>query len=100
MFFQCGSVSKLLEEIFKWITDDSTFEFTRKELFTFFSRDELTVEKNTILRYVAKTKLKFVWDSKQRYCHPNINHCKITILPELDCLSKISNKFGHILTSS
>jgi hypothetical protein len=100
IFFQCDSVSGLLEEMFKWITNDNTFDFTRKELFTFFDREDLTLEKNTILTYASKTLLKFVWDSKQRFCLPNINHCKTTIMQEFDCVSKISNKFRNILTLS
>jgi hypothetical protein len=100
LFFQCDSVSGLLDEMFKWITNDNTFDYTRKELFTFFDRAELTLEKNIILTYASKTILKFVWDSKQRFCLPNINHCKTTITQEFDCLSKISNKFRNMLTRS
>jgi hypothetical protein len=100
LFFQCDSVSGLLGEMFKWLTNDKTFDFTRTELFTFFDRAELTNEKNTILTYASKTILKFVWDSKQRFCLPNINHCKTTLTQELDCLSKISNNFRNTLTRS
>ncbi len=100
LFFQCDSVSRLLEEMFKWLTNDNTFDYTRKKLFTFFDRADLTQEKNIILTYASKTILKFVWDSKQRFCLPNINHCKTTLMQELDCLSKISNKFRNTLTRS
>ncbi len=93
-------MSGLLEEMLKWLTNNNTFDFTRKELFTFFDSAELTNEKNTILTYASKTILKFVWDSKQRFCLPNINHCKTTLMQEIDCLSKISSKFRNILTRS
>jgi hypothetical protein len=100
LFFQCNSVSGMLEEMFKWLTNNITFEFTRKELFTFFDRADLTNDKNTVLTYASKTILKFVWDSKQRFCLPNINHCKTNLTQEINCLSKISGKFRNILTRS
>jgi hypothetical protein len=93
-------VSGLLEEMLKWLTNNNTFDFTRKELFTFFDRAELSNEKNTILTYASKTILKFIWDSKQRFCLPNINHCKITLMQEISCLSKISSKFRNTLIRS
>jgi hypothetical protein len=100
LFCQCDRVSGLLEDMFQWLTNDNTFDFTRKELFTFFDRADLTYEKNTILTYASKIILKFVWDSKQRFCIPNINHCKITLEQEIGCISKISSKFRNILIRS
>jgi hypothetical protein len=60
LFFQCAAAEILVNEIFKWVTNDLTFEISRKEYFAFFDRIELSNQKNSILTIVAKLVLKFI----------------------------------------
>jgi hypothetical protein len=99
-FLQCTVVEELINETFKWVTDDPTFEISRKELFAFFDRNELSNQKNIVLTFITKILLKFIWDSKQRYCLPNLLHCKITITSELTSISSTNKKFKAIYNES
>jgi hypothetical protein len=100
LFFHCAAAETLVNGIFKWVTDDLTFEISRKEYFAFFNRVELSNQKNYILTIVAKLVLKFIWDSKQRYCVPNSLHCKMTIVSELSSIAFINKKFKTLLNES
>jgi hypothetical protein len=95
-FFQCTVVESMVNDIFKWVTGDITFEISRKELFALFSRDDLSNQKNFFLTVISKIVLKFIWDSKQRYCLPNFSQCKITIISQISSIAAIHKKFKKI----
>jgi hypothetical protein len=100
LFYQCTGAENLVSEIFKWITNDGALEISRKEYFSFFDRREFCTEKNFILTIVSKLVLKFIWDSKQRYCLPNINHCKLTVNNELKSICAVNKKFRTMYDKS
>jgi hypothetical protein len=100
LFAQCQVVDELVCNVFRWLTDDNAFVTSRKEQFALFDRADLNKEQNYVLTFVSKIVLKFIWDSKQRYCIPNLNHCKITIVNELESVSAISGKFKNIYNAS
>jgi hypothetical protein len=100
LFFLCTGVENLICEIFKWITNDRTLEISRKEYFSFFDRREFCIEKNFILTVATKLLLKFTWDSKQRFCLPNLNHCKLTINNELKGMCAVNKKFKTMYEKS
>ncbi len=100
LLYGCEHVGALIDSIFKWVTDDNDFEVSRKEYFALFCRDKLTVEKNFILTFVAKSILKFVWDCKQRFCLPVTNHCKTYLQQESECIRSVNGRFRLMLTTS
>jgi hypothetical protein len=51
LFLQCTAVEELINEIFKWITGDQTFEISRKELFAFFDRKDYYYYSNCLFRF-------------------------------------------------
>jgi hypothetical protein len=63
-------------------------------------RNELSNQKNIVLTFITKIVLKFIWDCKQRYCLPNLLHCKMTITTELTSVSSINKKFKAIYNES
>ncbi len=95
LFYNCPSVFPLLDNIFIWVTGDPNFELARLEFFTQFTREGLSESKNTILSHVSKLIQKFIRDSKQRYCLPNINHCKVMISQELATVSETNSKMKN-----
>ncbi len=100
LFYGCERVNVLTDSIFKWASNDDVFEFSRKEYFCFFSRDDLTKEKNFILTFIAKTVLKFIWDCKQRFCLPTVNQCKTYLQQEIICNCSVSGNFKQMFTST
>jgi hypothetical protein len=100
LFFQCIVVENILNEIFRWMLDDRDFELSRKECFAFFDRELYSPEKNFVLTFVTKVVLKFIWDSKQRFCLPNTSHCKLTIISELKGAAATNKNFRTMYENS
>jgi hypothetical protein len=90
----------MLNEVFRWMLNDRDFEISRKECFAFFDRVLYGPEKNFVLTFGTKVVLKFIWDSKQRFCLPNISHCKLTIMSELKGTAAINKKFRTMYENS
>jgi hypothetical protein len=67
-----SSVENFLSISFSWLCSDENFYFTRQEYFTFFNRPGFSGEKNFLLTITSKVIMKFIWDSKQRFCLPTV----------------------------
>jgi hypothetical protein len=100
LFFRCTITETFVENMFKWFAEDDQFDLSRKELFTYFDRPGFTPARNNVFTVYSKLTLKFLWDCKQRYILPTINHCKISISMEIRSLLDINGKFKKIFTSS
>ena len=61
---------------------------SRQELFVTFTR--FTRAKNEALTLMAKLILKYIWDCKVRETLPNVECCKLNLLLELKCISKLN----------
>jgi hypothetical protein len=97
LFLTCPSVEVLVENFFKWLCNDETFDFARQEFFVSFNRGDLSAEKNSILTVASKLLIKFIWDCKQRYCKPNLAHCKVSISMELNSIADTNPNFRRQL---
>jgi hypothetical protein len=75
LFLECPNVTAVVENVFKRITRDNNFDFSRKEFFTTFDRRTFSCAKNRVLTIVSKIVKKYNWDCKTRYCVPTDNHC-------------------------
>ncbi len=100
LIFGCTITETFVEQMFKWFAEDDQFELSRKELFTYFDRPGFTPARNNVFNVFSKLILKFLWDCKQRYILPTINHCKISIAMEIKSLLDINGKFKKIFMSS
>jgi hypothetical protein len=100
LFFACDVIEELLNDFFVWFTSDPNFSFTRQEFFVGFNREGFNGEKNEILTLASQLVKKFIWDSKQRFCVPNLEHMKLNIKLELESLSKTQRKFLKKLRDS
>jgi hypothetical protein len=54
LFLDCPNVTTVVENIFKRITRDNDFDFSRKEYFTTFERHTFSCAKNRVLTIVSK----------------------------------------------
>jgi hypothetical protein len=80
--------------MFIWITNDRNFDFSRHEFFTIFNRINFNRSLNMVLTLCSKLLIKFIWDSKQHYVLPNIDHAKFAIQNEINKMVSCSNLFG------
>jgi hypothetical protein len=94
LFFMCEPIEELLSVFYRWFTNNVDFTFTRQEYFTVFDRNDFSVDENEVLTIVTKLVMKFIWDCKQRFCLPNINHLKTSIKLELESIGSV-NKTLH-----
>jgi hypothetical protein len=74
LFFTCRSIEGFLESIFKWLTNDDNFEFTRTEFFTFTKGQILQSQKIYVL--VESLQSHFIltmchWFSGLPVCFPS-----------------------------
>jgi hypothetical protein len=100
LFFGCTTTETFVETMFKWFAEDDQFELSCKEIFTYFDRPGFSPARNKVFTVFAKLTLKFLWDCKQRYILPYVNHGKISISIEIRSLLDINSNFKKTYTSS
>jgi hypothetical protein len=100
LFFGCTVTENLVDDMFRWFSNDNQFELSRQEFFTYFDRHGFTPALNNVLTVLSKLLLKFLWDCKQRQILPIINHCKISVAMEVKSLMEINGKFRKTFLSS
>jgi hypothetical protein len=93
LFFGCEPIEALLNNFFRWFSNEPNFEFTRSEFFVGFNRNGFNTARNEILNIASHLVKKFIWDCKQRFCVPNIMYLKTHIKLELESISSVSRKF-------
>ncbi len=94
LFHDCNHVHDVLTALFKSITNDNDFVFSKRELFTNFDRRGFSIAKNTILTTCAKFLLKYLWDCKNRQCTPNSEDASEMLRDRLAMCKKHSRKFN------
>jgi hypothetical protein len=101
LFFSCiPNVELFLADAFKWITNDNNFDFSRQEFFTIFAREGLSMQQNEVLTLISKLALKFIWDSKQRFCFPRLSHFKTSLKLEISSMCSLNRKFSQKLIAT
>ncbi len=100
LFFSCTVVEQFLVDAFQWLVSDNSFTFSRQEYFTGFQRPDLNGSKNFILTTASNLIIKFIWDSKQRFCIPNLQHLKFSLVSDFETYCSTSKKFKQLYISS
>jgi hypothetical protein len=75
IFYECNPVAQTIDELFKRLTDEPDFQFSRSEYFTVFERRDYSFSKNYILTIWAKLAISYVWDCRNSKYIPNIGNC-------------------------
>jgi hypothetical protein len=100
LFFECQYVSTIVENLFKRITGDLGFLFSRREFFTTFERRNFGFGKNVVLTIVSKLCMKYIWDCRNRSCLPQDDQCWETITSKISKILDNNNKFVNLWRSS
>jgi hypothetical protein len=96
LLYDCNHVHDVLNVMFKSVTNDNNFVFSKRELFINFERRGFSIAKNTILTICAKFVLKYVWDCKNRQCAPNQENAIENLRDRLAMCKKNSIKFNTL----
>jgi hypothetical protein len=100
IFYECNPVSQTIEELFKRVTVEQDFQFSRTEYFTVFERRDYSHPKNYILTILAKLAISYVWECRNRKYIPNIENCWASIMEKVDTFKKTNTLFSKNWTNS
>jgi hypothetical protein len=100
LFYECNHVHDILVNIFKTITNDNDFAFSKREFFTNFERRGFATAKNMSLTICAKLVIKYIWECRNRSCVPSYDNCLDYLRDRLLMSTKNSNKFNNVWTIS
>ncbi len=98
LFFECQSVADLIETVFKRVTGNKNFTFSRREFFASFERRELTHPMNKCLTVFSKLLIKYLWDCRTRSYLPSLEHCWENMCDRITAAGKTNRKFGAMWT--
>jgi hypothetical protein len=97
LFFSCSVSERFVEAIFSWILGEPA-NISRQEFFVSFNKPDH--RKNYALLIVSVLVKKYLWDCKQRYALPNLEHAQIFISEEIKIIRYCSSKANTILQNS
>jgi hypothetical protein len=100
LFFECQYVSVIIENVFKRLTGDQGFLFSRREFFTTFERRQNGIGKNIILTIVSKLCMKYIWECRNRSCLPQNDHCWENISNKISRMLDNNSKFDKLWRST
>jgi hypothetical protein len=93
LFYECHSVSNIIDRLFRRITNDNDFEFSSREYFSTFERREFSHVKNKALTIIAKLTIAYIWDYRNSKYLPDDENCWQMITDKLTVLSKLDKNF-------
>jgi hypothetical protein len=96
LFFDCGSVSNIIDNAFKKLTNDPNFLFSRREFFATFERRELSIAKNRILTYFSTFLKLYIWDCRNRGFIPTEDNCWANIEERISDLCRSNTQFSTL----
>jgi hypothetical protein len=100
LFYECRSVSSVIENVFCNITDNLDFRFSRREYFATFETREASCSVNSTLTIISKIVIKYIWDCRNRQCVPSVDGCLETISEKIMLQKKINSSIGRIIAGS
>jgi hypothetical protein len=100
LFFECRSVSTVIDTVFCNITGNDDFRFSRREYFTTFETREASCSVNSTLTLKSKIVIKYIWDCRNRQCIPNVDSCLETIKEKVMLQQQINGNIGRIIAGS
>jgi hypothetical protein len=96
LFYECRSVSAIIDTVFKRIYGNDDFLFSRREYFATFERRELSNTKNTVLTLISKMLIKYIWDCKTKFFVPDLENCWDNLKLKIAGLLLNSKKFKKL----
>jgi hypothetical protein len=93
LFYDCPSVSSIVDNIFKRVTNDNNFTAGRRDYFATFEYREFSHAKNRILTIVSKFIMKYIWDCKTRQFLPELENGWDTIREKIEYLVSFNKSF-------
>jgi hypothetical protein len=97
LFFACPTSERFIESVFSWVLGEPT-NISRQEFFVHFNRPDH--RKNEALFLISALVKKYIWDCKQRYTLPNLNHAKIFLREEIKIIRFCSSDANVIFQNS
>jgi hypothetical protein len=86
----------VIEDVFRRITENDNFAFSKREFFVSFERRELSFPSNMALTLLAKLLIKYIWDCRNRRYLPNVDNCVENIGIHIQAASSVNKKFRDI----
>jgi hypothetical protein len=96
LFYECRSVTDLIDNFFRRVTGNEGFRLNRREFFTRFERRELTHPMNQCLTILSKLLIKYLWDCRSRSFVPTPEHCWECLHDRITLAGKTSKKFNNL----
>jgi hypothetical protein len=100
LFYDCESVSSVIDNVFKSITNNENFLFNRREYFATFDRRESSFAMNKILTLISTFIKIYIWDCRNRNYTPNENNCLENISERIRALNKNNKQFNKLWVNS
>jgi hypothetical protein len=97
LFYSCITAENFIESIFSWILGERA-NISRQEFFVNFNRHDH--KKNEALFLISMLIKKFMWDCKQRFTIPNLEHAKVFIKEEIKIMCYCSKKAKKIFSNA
>jgi hypothetical protein len=90
----------MVDNIFKRLTNNQDFVFSRREYFTSFERQEFGHGKNKALTLISKFIIIYFWDCRNMRFIPEENNCWEFIMDKVKLLMSKDKMFLNIWMSS
>jgi hypothetical protein len=100
LFFECTCVSELTEIMFRRLSGDENFNFSMREFFVNFERRGYTHPMNMALTIFAKFLIKYLWDCRNKFFIPNVEHCWDTLIDKITATAKTNGNFRTVWSNS
>jgi hypothetical protein len=86
--------------MFRRLSGDDNFNFSRREFFVNFDRREYTHPMNAALTIFAKFLIKYLWDCRNKSFIPNAEHCWDTLVDKITSTAKLNGNFRTVWSNS
>jgi hypothetical protein len=91
LFYQCFVSENIINNFFRWLTNDIHFTVSRQQLFGEFRNHNNFF--NDLMNIASCILLKYIWDCKVRKTLPNLTHLKNLFACELLLFKSVNSQF-------
>ncbi len=99
LFYDCQTVSVVVDNIFKRLTNDNNFTVGRRDFFATFDYREFSIARNHILTIASKLVMKYIWDCKTRQTLPVFENCWDLLVEKIEYLVASNSSFRTMWNS-
>jgi hypothetical protein len=100
VFYDCESVSHIVDNAFKRLTSNYGFLFNRREYFATFDRRELSIAKNKILSFFGAFVKIYIWECRNKGYIPTDSNCWENLSERISNLNRINSQFRKLWDAS